>query len=547
MSWSVCFMMLAPIIVILSRSLYVQQFGEPTVFTAENFETAFTNPVILRAIRTTVIASFGSTVFATFFGVALAWLVTRTNVPGSTLLNAWNTIPFYLSPFVGAIAWTYLAAPRTGLLNSVGASVLGLPPDLFDIYGIPGIIWVQGIFFTPIVYLMTAAALAQMDPAYEESSRSCGRGTAATMVRVTLPLATPSILSAVILTFVSSAGEFGVPLTVGVPRNYETLSTLIFEVIQRAQPDYSLAAAMGAILTAVTIACVLLHRFLILRRSYTTVTGRGYRPALIDLGRWRWVGFGFNITFLLIAVVLPLIALILQSLQTVWLGRFLWKQFTLSNYVEVLYYMPATLTGIKNSLILSVSGATIGALLSLFIAQAIYRSQLPGKRLIDVITSLPVGVPGIVLSMGVLLIAIRTPLYGSLLVLLFAYLARYLPLGQRSVSGVLLSLSPELEEASRACGSGYARTLRRVTLPLVQPGLAAAWLLLFVLFLRELPISILLWRSGGEVMSVALWQLVEHATSGKTAAYAVMQSAMILGIVMVFQYVTRTRRTGTVQ
>src|SRR3546814_475510 len=207
--------------------------------------------------------------------------------------------------------------------------------------------------------------------------------------------------------------------------------------------------------------------------SSDLITGRGYRPSVINLGRLRWAAFGFNLVFFIIAIVLPLLALVLQSFQTVWLGRFLAEQFTWTNYIEVLFYIPATLRGIENSLILSTVGATIGVAISLLIAQAIYRSRLRGARWIDLITSLPVGVPGIVFSMGVLLIAIRTPLYGSLVVLLIAYLARFMPLGQRSVSGVLLSLSPELEEASRSCGSGYARTLRRVTLPLLKPGMAA--------------------------------------------------------------------------
>lgn len=542
-SWLVCLIILAPVLTILSRSLFTEESGQAVVFTFANFVTAFTNDTILKAIRTTMIASIGSTLFATFFGISLAWLVVRTNVPGKGVLQVFNTIPFYLSPFVGAIAWSYLAAPRVGALNGL-ADWVGLSNTLFNIYSVGGIIWVQGIFFTPLVYLMTSSSLQQMDPSLEESSRACGRGMIQTMFRVTLPLATPSILSAIILTFVSSAGEFGVPLTLGTPRNYETLSTLIYEVVQRDEPDYNLAAAMGAILAIVTICCVFIHRYVVLRRSYTTVTGRGYRPAVINLGKWRYVGLAFNLAFFAIAVFLPLGILVLQSIQEVWLGSFNPSEIFFGNYPHVMNYMPETAAGIKNSLILAIFGATIGVFVSLFIAQAIYRSQLPGNRIIDFVTSLPVGIPGIVFSMGVLLIAIRSPLYGSLIILLIAYMARYMPLSQRSVSGVLLSISKELEEASRACGIGYFRTLRKVTIPLVRPGLNAAWLLLFVLFLRELPISILLSQSGSEVMSVALLQLLEHATSGETASYALIQSAMILSIVVVFQYVTRNRSPG---
>jgi len=542
----ICILILAPVVTILSRSFFVEVTRDTSVVSLQNFVKAFTNDAILDATFNTVIVSIGSTAFAMFFGVALAWLCVRTDMPGKRFMNVFNTIPFYLSPFVGAIAWTYLAAPRAGYLNHLGFEYLGMSNRFFDIYGLLGIMWVQGIFFTPIVYLMTSAALEQMDPALEESSRSCGRGIAATMFKVTLPLATPSILSAVILTFVSSAGEFGVPLTLGTPRHNETLSTMIYEVVNRDTPDYNLAAAMGSILAVVTIACVFLHRWMVLRRSFTTVTGRGYRPSLIKLGGWRWVGLAFNLVFFLIAVFLPLGIMLLQSIQEVWLGSFNPGEVSFANYLHVVNYIPETSAGIKNSLLLAIVGASIGVIVALLIAQTIYRSNLAGRRLVDFITSLPVGIPGVVFSMGVLLIAIRTPFYGALFVLGIAYLARYMPLGQRSVAGVLLTVSRELEEAARSCGAGYFRTLHSVTIPLVKPGLIAAWMLLFVLFLRELPISILLSQSGSEVMSVALLRLLEHATSGETAAYAMIQSGMILAVVILFQFITRAKAEGNV-
>jgi iron(III) transport system permease protein len=526
--WLMCLLVLGPLAVIMFKSGMVEEWGKPARYTLQNYVTTFANARLFGAILNTVIASIGTTAFAGVVGVTLAWLVARTDVPGRRWLDIGNTVPIYLSPFIGAIAWTYLAAPRTGFLNSMLGAALGLANDTFNIYGLHGIVWVQAIFFTPLVYVMTLAALRHMDPSLEECSRACGRGILATTFRVTLPLVTPSILSALILTFVSSAGEFGVPLTLGSPKNVDTLSTRIFESLTRSRPDYNLAAAMGTILMVATVACVLLHRYVILRRNYITVAGRGYRPALIRLGRWRWAGLAFNLLYLVVAVFLPLLMLVLMSLQKAWLGSFSMARFTFSNYVDLFDVVPAAIVGLQNSLILSVVGATIGVLVSLLIAQAIYRSKLPGRHLIDMITSLPVGIPGIVLAMGILIIVIRTPLYGSLLVLLVAYLTRFIPAGQRSVSGVLLATSPELEEASRACGSGYARTLWRVTLPLVKPGLVAAWILLFIFFLRELPISILLFQPGNEVMSVALWILMEHTTAGRTAAYALMQCALVL-------------------
>ena len=233
----------------------------------------------------------------------------------------------------------------------------------------------------------------------------------------------------------------------------------------------------------------------------------------------------------------------MMSIQKIWLGSFVVERITFGNYVEVFTSIPAAINGIKNSAILALSGATMGMVLSLLIVQGLIRTKLRGHRVVDLITSLPVGIPGIVLAMGVLLIAIRTPLYGSLTILLFAYLLHFLPLGVRSVSGVMIAVSAELEEASRACGAGYFKTLLRVAVPLVKPGLEAGWILLFVLFLRELPMSVLLYQSGSEVMSVALWQLMEHSTPGNTAAYAMIQSAMILFLVLIFQVIIRERKS----
>jgi iron(III) transport system permease protein len=527
-SWLMCALVLAPIIVIMVNSAIVQEWGKPARYTLQNYTNTFTDSHLFEAILNTIIASTGTTTFAGVVGVTLAWLTARTNMPGRRWLDIGNAVPIYLSPFVGAIAWTYLAAPRSGFLNHLGMDFFDLPPDFFNIYGLHGIVWVQAIFFTPLVYLMASAALKHMDPSLEECSRACGQGIAATTLKVTLPLVTPSVLSALILTFVSSAGEFGVPLTLGTPRNVDTLSTRIFEALTRSHPDYGIAAAMGSVLMVATIACVLLHRFVVLRRNYITVSGRGYRPALIDLGRWRYAGLAFNLSYLVVAVFLPLLMLVLMSLQKAWLGTFALKRVTVTNYTEMFAFIPASLTGLQNSIVLALVGATIGVFVSLLVAQAIYRSKLPGRRWIDLITSLPVGIPGIVLAMGVLIIALRTPFYGTLGVLLIAYLARFIPVGQRSVSGVLLATSPELEEASRSCGASYARTLRRVVLPLVRPGLVAAWVLLFIFFLRELPISILLFQPGNEVMSVALWILMEHTTPGRTAAYAILQCAIVL-------------------
>lgn len=538
----VCALILAPIAVVFLQSVQTSGWGDPLAISFANYVTAWTEPRIYRAIANTLIASVGCTIIATVAGVTLAWLVARTNMPFRRFFSVTNPIPMFLSPFVGAIAWMALAAPRVGYLNHFASDYLGLPPDTLNIYGLGGIIWVQGIFFTPLVYLMTVGSLRQMDPALEESSRSCGAGLWTTTFRITLQLSAPSILSGMILTFVSSAGEFGVPLALGSPRGVETLSTQIFEVLQRADPDYSLAAAIGSLLLVSTVALVVVHHSLVASKKFVTVTGKGYRPRVVDLRYWRYPALLVNAAYFIVSVVLPIGILVAMSVHKVWLGTIQLARFTADNYMEVLFVQAATQRGIVNSLLLAIVGASIAVLVSLVISQAIYRSRLPGRRWIDMITSLPVGIPGIVLAMGMLVLFIRTPLYGTLVLLMIAYIIRFAPVGQRSVAGSLLAMSPELEESSRACGRGWLATTSRITLPLLKPGLAAAWVLLFTIYVRELPISILLWTSGNEVMSVVLYQLLEHGTAGQTGAYAVIQTAMALVVAVAFDQIIGSER-----
>lgn len=540
-----CGLIIAPIVVVFWQSFQIQDWGQPLAYSFKNYVTTTLEPRLYDAVVNTLIVSAGTTIMATTGGVALAWLNARTNLPYRPLFAVTNVIPVFMSPFIGAIAWGALTAPRVGYLNMIAHDYLDLPTDLFNVYGIAGIVWVQAIFFTPFVYLMTIGTLRHMDPTLEESSRACGSNLFATTCRITLMLSMPSILSGAILTFVFSAGEFGVPLALGSPYGVETLSTQIFEVLQRSQPQYNLASAMASLLLVITIALVTIHRMLISKKQFITMTGKGFRPNVIDLKKWRFAALAANLGYLFISAVLPVGILMLISVHHVWFGHLKLAQLTLGNYAFVLFTASDAQRGIVNSLILSVTGASLAVILSVLLSQAIYRSRLPLRQWIDLVTSLPVGIPGIILSMGLLVLFIRTPLYGTLTLLLIAYIVHFIPVGQRGVAGVLLATSPELEECSRACGQTWWATMRRITLPLLKPGLAATWFLLFTIMLRELPISILLWSSGNEVMSVALYHLLEHGTAGQTAAYAIVQTALIFVVAVAFNRVVGGESIGT--
>jgi iron(III) transport system permease protein len=534
----VCFLVLYPLLILLASVFRVDVFGQVSYWTLENFPF-LVSEAMLKSIGNTLIVSIGGTVLATIVGVSLAWINARTNTPGRQWLEPLNLVPFFLSPYVGAIAWTYLTAPRSGLLNNLLRNV-GISNDPLSPYNLWGIIWVLALFFVPYIFLFTVAPLRRMDASLEEAARTAGCGLLQTARRVTLPVITPGILSGMIIVFVSCAGEFGVPLALGHPTGTETLTTQIFVLTQDLPAKYNRAAAAGAVLALIALACVWVQRTLIAKRDYVTVSGKATQPRLIELGRWKWAALGFNLVYLLCAVVLPLSALFFASTARSWTGEIRFESMTLDHYAYALFGSPVSSAGIRNSLLLSAVGATLGVLIGLFLGYLIHRTNVRGRGALDFISTVPIGVPGIVLAIGIAMAYIGTPLYGTLLILLVGYLSRYMPYGQRNVSSVLLALSPDLEQSARTAGASWLITMRRIVVPLVWPGMVSAWLLLFVIFIRELPISILLYTAGQEVLSVAIWRFVENERATRAAALAMIQVVILLVSVIVFRRVTRS-------
>ena len=530
-----------PLFVLIVSSFQVLDSGGfDTTWGFDNYKTLFTDRIIPKAFVNTLLISSGSTVLATFFGVSLAWINARTNCPGRDWLEPYNLIPFFLSPFVGAIAWHNLAGGKTGLLNSWARDYLGVHGNLFNVDNIWGVIWVTGIFFAPLVYLFVVGSLRRMDPSLEDSARTTGAGLMRTAMTVTLPLVAPGILSGAIIVFVTSAGEFGVPFKLGAPYGWQTLTTQIFSRAVGDDANLYLGSAMSMALGIITVLLIWIQQRYIAPRSFTTVTGKGFRPNVIDLGRWKWAALGFNVSFLLVAVVLPILCLLVVSLHPVWQAEIIPKDLTLHNYVRTLFFwapdhISAATNGIYNSFILAFVGATVAMILSLVVSYMIHRTKGLGARLLDFLCVVPVGFPGIVLAMGVLVTYIKTPIYATLWIILLGYITRFFPYGQRNVSSVMLAISEELDQSSRMAGASWFTTLRRITIPLLKPGIFAGWVLLFIIFLRELSISIILYTSGTETLSVGVYYLANYENETLTSALSMAQTVVLLICIYVFR------------
>jgi iron(III) transport system permease protein len=500
-----------------------------------NFITVATNPNVAAALGNSLIACGGGTVLAVAIGLSFAWVVVRTNTPCKGLIASTGMLPLFVPPLVAGVAWSILGSPKTGLLNMIAAKT-GIPFHI-DLYTMPGMIFVFGIYYAPYVYMFTAAALRNMDPSLEEAAEISGASAFRTMATVTFPLILPAIISGMLLSFVVMLGIYGVPAVLGSPANLSLLTTYIFALTAWSPPLYNTAAAVAVILMVVTGCMVWAQQKVLAGRSFTTVAGKAFRPRPLDLGPWRFLTLALAIAYLFVVVVLPSLALVVAAFRRFLFVRdipslFDTKQYGWQHFIKM-FDNPLTIDSMVNSMKVGVITAVIGGVLSFAIGYTITRSRAPGRRVIDIVTTIPVAIPGLVIGVAYLWAWIGLPIgiYGTLWILALAFVARFLPDTVKALSSSLLQIHKELEEAAWICGKGTVGTIATIVLPLARPGVVAAMTLLFILAIRELGSSLFLYSSGTMVMAVQLLGYYEGGNIGITAAFSLVQM-VLLGVLI---------------
>ncbi len=500
-----------------------------------NFLAVATNPNVSRALANSLIACGGGTILAVTIGLSFAWVVVRTNTPCKGLIASTGMLPLFVPPLVAGVAWSILGSPRSGLLNMLAAKA-GIPFHI-DLYTMPGLIFVFGIYYAPYVYMFTAAALRNMDPSLEEAAEISGASAARTMATVTFPLILPAIISGMLLSFVVMLGIYGVPAVLGAPASISLLTTYIFALTAWSPPLYNTAAAVAVILMVVTGCLVWLQQKVLSGRSYTTVAGKAFRPRPLNLGPWRYLTLAMAVVYLFVVVVLPSIALFIAAFRKFLFIRDVASLFDTTQYgwqhFSKMFDNPLTITSIINSLKVGVITAVIGGVLAFAIGYTITRSRAPGRRTIDVITTIPVAIPGLVIGVAYLWAWIGLPIgiYGTLWILALAFVARFMPDTVKALTTSLLQIHRELEEAAWICGRSTLGTIGSIVLPLARPGVVAAMTLLFILAIRELGSSLFLYSSGTMVMAVQLLSYYEGGNIGITAAFSLVQM-LLLGVLI---------------
>ncbi len=524
-----------PVVLLLLGSL-TEGLGAFGRLTLAKYRAAYADPGFAAILYNTFVFTVGSATVCTALAFFLAYLNTRTNLPGKVLFRILSVVPMMIPHILFCVSWVLLLNPSNGLLNLLLREALGLSASPFNIYTLPGMILVEALLDLPIAYLVLAPALSAFDATLEESSHVCGASRWHTFFRVTLPVLRPAVLAAFILVIVRSLASFAVPSVIGIPGRIYVLASHIYRLVATGfSPDYGQAAAVGTSALAASIVLVVLYRRLTASSErFVTVSGRGYRPAIIELKRAKIPLLAVVGLLCFVWIVLPVLVLGYVSLLPYSMipGEKAFALMSLKNWRLVLAD-PISRLSLRNSLLLGIGGAVLGMVLSFFVSWVIVRVRSTAAGILESLSFLSFSFPGIVIGVGFLWFFVLTPLYGTLWALLIGYIATYLPYGIRPLTSALVQIHSHLEESSRVCGAGPLTTLRRIVFPLLVPGIVSGWILMATMFVRELSLSVVLSRPGTEVLAVQILRFSEDGLWGRLAALGIVMILISTALVVI--------------
>jgi iron(III) transport system permease protein len=515
----------------------------PAQFTLENFRTAYLSSDNARLFLNSLQFATGAAVLALVVGTGLAWMNERTNTPFKTLFFALAIVPLVIPGILFTVSWIMLASPKIGIINLALQAMFNTDTVFVNIYTMTGMIWVDGLHYSPMAFLLMTAAFRSMDPALEEQAAMSGASVLQTARRISLRLALPAALGSLLILFVRSIESFEVPALLGLPVGIHVYTASIYQAIHEYPSQVGLAAAYAVTLLLLTSLGIYAQSRLAREGArFSTVTGKGFRPRTIDLGRWRYLTAAIFILYLLVIVLMPFLVLVWSSLQKFysvpsWAAL---SRVSLDSYRAVLDY-PQFARTVWNSLVLAVGSATVVMLLSAVVAWIVLRTKVPGRWLLDNLASLPLVFPGLVLGLAIMVcyLYLDIGVYGTLWIMFIAYVTRFLPYGMRYTSASMLQIHKELEESAAVSGASWGVTFRRVVLPLLKPGLLAGWIYVVIVSIRELSSSILLYSPGSEVVSIMIWELWQNGQYVELSALGVMLIVALFVLVMLAQLVGR--------
>ena len=540
----VAYLALIPLGFLLWQSFFTPRTASKAAeFTLDNYRTAYTSGETLRLFLNSLQFATGTSIFSFFVGTLLAWMNERTNTPFKQLFFALSIIPLIIPGILFVVSWILLGSPKIGILNLVLQDVFGFTGPLFNVYSMWGMIFVDGLHYSPMAFLIMTAAFRSMDPSLEESAMMCGASIPQIAWRITLKLSWPAVFATILILFVRAIESFEVPALLGLPVGIQVFTSSIYQAIHHYPSEVGLASAYAVTLLLITTGGVYFQSRLSSQGSkYSTMTGKGYRPRPMNLGRWRYLTAAIFIVYFLMIVVLPFLVLVWSSFQKFYSvpSMAALKNLTLDPYRFIVSY-PTLLDSVWNSILLAVGSATLIMLLTSIVCWIVVKTKIPGRWILDNLASLPMVFPGLVLGLAIMIFYLNVDIgiYGTIWIMFVAYITRFMPYGLRYNTTSMLQIHRELEESAAMSGASWGTTFRRIILPLLKPGLMAGWIYIMIVSIRELSSSILLYSPGTEVVSIVIWELWENGQYVELSALGVLLILALFVLVMVAQWIGR--------
>ena len=531
------YLVVIPLVFLLWTSFRTGQIGMPAELTFANYTRAYANPGTYELMHNTLLFASGSAAIALFLGIIFAWLVERTNLPGKNFLYPLFLVPIAIPGVLFSIAWVLLLSPGAGVINIALKQVFQLDQAPLDIYNLPGMIFLEGLHLTPITFLMMAGSFRRMDPALEEASDAVGAGFLTTLYRITLRVLRPAILGALIYVLISAMESFEIPGVIGMRAGIQVLAFKIYLAKQESPPDYGMLSTLAILLLAISAILIISYsKFSRDAEKYATITGKGYRAKMIDLGRWRYLALALVVIYFAVTIILPLLVLIWTSVLPVYQAPSVaaLSRVSLENYRAVFQIAKVGLA-LKNTFLLVLLAPTITMLICSVLSWVIVKSRGRGRKILDFLTFIPHAIPGIVTGVALMWVYIFLPLpiYGTIWILLIAYVTSRIAFGTRVMNAAMTQLHKELEEASYASGGSWFGTFRKITLPLLLPALVNGWIFSAIVVAKAMGSVIMLYSHDSIVLSVLVWELWSNGDVAATAALGVLLIFGLLGATFV--------------
>lgn len=527
--------------------LMAAAFGLPSEPSLSHFVRAFTRTQNYAALVNTLQLALGAGILSILFGVPLAWATSRTDMPLRRMVHAFVALSYVTPPYLTALAYIFLLGPDAGYFNVMLIKALDLEGGPINIFSMAGVIFVIGIHVFAFTYFLTHSALKSIDASLEESAQMLGARRWQILLRVNLPLVAPAITGGALLAAIDSLALFGPQAILGSPAQITFLPTRIYATIGGYPPRWGEAAALSLVLVALTVIGLGVQREYLERRSYITVGGKGVRTQITRLGNWRWGLLAFCLCVVFFSAIAPVGILVVNAVSKSWTEPLSLSNLTLEHFRTALFFDQTSVRGIANSFRLATGAAAIAVLIGTAVAYLDLRTKMRGGKLLDYLAILPLGLPGTVMAVAMLLayISLPIPIYGTLWILLAAYVARFVPLAARSANATFRQIDPSLEEAGRISGASWQYSIWRITLPLARPGLLVAFLLVFIPAFSELSATILLYTGGTETIAIAIYRLNDLGQLEVVSALAVFTIIVVLTLALLVTWLSGRSQPAT--